>query len=76
FGFRVPGAVADELELKGFRRIVANRVLGEGMPGDARTGWAYRVRQLTLGWVLSGNLKGYLRQQLRFLGNLVRDRSG
>ncbi len=74
FGFSVPEPVAHELKLKGIRRSIASKVMMGKPPPDVRTGWSYRVRQLTLSWVLSGNMTGYLRQQFGFLRNLVSDR--
>lgn len=74
FGFSAPEPFVNELRPKGIKRLVANRVMRQKPPPEVRTGWAYRGRQLTLSWVLSGNLRGYLKHQFRFLRNSMSDR--
>jgi len=74
FNFQPPEEVHEVLTLKSVRGFLVNHLLAEKPAPGIRTGWKYRARQLGVTWLLSGNLKGYTRQQFNYLKNSVNDK--
>ena len=73
FGLVLPDSVSEVLELKGSRKWLAYRLLTRDRRMSTQPGLGFRLRQLAAQFLLSGNVMGWLRYYIRYVGVKVRD---